>query len=732
MKKSFYGIFSGIVAGVMIGTLSVAASAEAAADNKSVQARYIEKRVVVSGHIDQSEALENNMLTILLSDENNNIAYINEAAVDDYGDYKHSFEFMGENGIDSYDLKVKAGETDVTDSAKSIGYFTDMIEAEAVKSGKNETGSAEPAEAESVEIGVKLINDYYMTRDYTMYAAAYSADNTLIDVNVFPNSLKPSDSGMRKFLRLNKNGRDISEVRLYVWDKDNGIKPLGKVFAFGGDNVDKIKNAAEKTVYKRIEAETFSEENSKNVKADDRSFGVQNKECKKMDTNMCFKDVDLANVKSVIALADTNRDNEYLEFRIDSPTGELIGKLPLVNGGGSAHDSDLSYTLTYAGIKETSGKHDLYIVRPGESIANFILEHFVLSSEKLSESGENNEPFYSEGKDIKLSADKKTAEYSFYGTGIDYITNLSDKAGEVEIFIDGKEDKTINLNKGQELKDRTVYTKTGLSKWNHTIKIVSDKAITANDIKFKVYQRPIIVACMGDSITDGVGTANHIFSWPAQLQKRLGTGYYVVDCGHNGSTTEGIFVFSQGKTALKLNADIFINALYTNDSENVYGTKDEVNNGGKKFKDTYQSVMDKLKGSSPDARMYVAIPPCGNTNDDFKPWWETKKKWTEELALKNNWPVIDFDYVLKDHRDDALNERGFYFIDNCHPSEKGYSFMAAAAKMSLPCPELLDSTALDNEIKRLDALDSSDKYNHSQLESELNSLDESGNLPANN
>lgn len=721
MKKSFYGIFSGIVAGVMIGTLSVAASAEAAADNKSVQARYIEKRVVVSGHIDQSEALENNALTILLSDENNNIAYINEAAVDDYGEYKHSFEFMGEKNIDSYTLKVKAGETDVTETAKSIGCFTDMIEAEAVKSNENENGS--------VEIGVKLINDYYMNRDYTMYAAAYSTDNTLIDVNVFPNSLNSSDGMMRKFLKLNNNGgKNISEVRLYVWDKENGIKPLGKVFVFGRDNADKIKNAAEKAVYKRIEAETFSAKNSKNVNADDRSFGAQNKECKKMDTYMCFKDVDLTNVKSVIALADTNRDNEYLEFRIGSPTGDLIGKLPLANGGESAHDSNLSYTLTYAGIKETSGKHDLYIVRPEGSTANFILEHFVLSSERLSEDSEDSKPFYSQESDIKFS-NNKTAEYSFYGTGIDYITNLSNDAGQVEIFIDGKEDKTINLEKDQELKDRTVYTKTGLPKWNHTIKIVSNKAISASDIKFKVYQRPIIVACMGDSITDGVGTANHIFSWPAQLQKRLGTGYYVVDCGHNGSTTEAIFVYSQGKTALKLNADIFINALYTNDKKDVYG-----NDNGEKFKDTYQSVMDKLKASSPDARMYVAIPPCGNTKDDFMPWWETKKKWTEELAAKpeNNWPVIDFDYVLKDHRDEGVAQRGFYFIDVVHPSEKGYSFMAAAAKLSLPCPELLDKEALDKEIKRLDALDSSNQYNHDQLESELNSLDESGNLPANN
>lgn len=716
MKKSFYGIFSGIVAGVMIGTLSVAASAEAAADNKSVQARYIEKRVVVSGHIDQSEAIENNMLTILLSDENNNIAYINEAAVDDYGDYKHSFEFMGEKSIDSYILKVKAGETDVTDTAKSIGYFTDMIEAGAVKSDENENGS--------VEIGVKLINDYYMNQDYTMYAAAYSADNTLIDVNVFPNSLKSSDSGMRKFLRLNKNGRDISEVRLYVWDKDNGIKPLGKVFAFGGNNENKIKNAAEKTVYKRIEAETVSAAKSKNVEVNVNSFGTQNINYQRQDTYMCFENIDLTNVKSITALADTNRDNEYLELRTDSPTGELIGRLPLVNSGEYAHGDNVSYSLTYAGIKEVNGTHDLYIVRPKESTANFILEHFVLSSEKLLESGENDEPFYSEGKDIKLSADKKTAEYSFYGTGIDYITNLSADAGNVEIFIDGKVDKTINLSNSEILKNRTVYTKTGLPKWNHTIKIESDEPI--DNISFKVYQRPIIVACVGDSITDGVGNigGKHIFSWPAQLQKRLGTGYYVVDCGHNGSTTEGIFGFSQGKTAIKLNADIFINALYTNDKEVNYKNQPE------KFKNNYKNTMDRLKASSPYARIYVAIPPCGNTSN--VEWWKQKRTWTEALAAENNWPIIDFNYVLENHRDEGLDEngnirQGFYFIDGTHPSAKGYSFITAAVKLSLPCPELLDKTALDNEIKRLDEFDKTNINSHEQLKNELDSLDESGN-----
>ena len=118
--------------------------------------------------------------------------------------------------------------------------------------------------------------------------------------------------------------------------------------------------------------------------------------------------------------------------------------------------------------------------------------------------------------------------------------------------------------------------------------------------------------------------------------------------------------------------------------------------------------MDRLKFSSPYARIYVAIPPCGNTSN--VEWWKQKRTWTEALAAENNWPIIDFNYVLENHRNEGLDEngnirQGFYFIDGTHPSAKGYSFITAAVKLSLPCPELLDKTALDNEIERLDEFD---------------------------
>lgn len=717
MKKSIKRVLSGAVAGVMLSALSVAVPFGAAADIAGIKAGYIGKRVVVSGHIDQDSGFKDNKLAILLTDKADNaIAYINEALIDDYGNYRHSFEFFGDKDIGDYSLKVKAGEADAVDTVTSLGCFTDMIEAEVADRGEN-----------SVEICVKLTNDYCINQDYVMYAAAYTADGTLSDVKAFDGSAKMNDGKMQKFIKLSKNGKEVSEVKLFSWDGTDGITPLGKVFAFGGKNEEGIKDAVPKIVYNRIEAETFEKAKSANVELNPDSFGIQNTDYRRKATYMCFKDVDLTGVKSVTALADTNRDNEYLELRLDSPNGDLIGKLPLVNSGEYAHGMNVCCSLTYAGIKETAGTHDLYVLRPDGSTANFMMEHFVLSSGVLAENAEDEKPYYAKETDIMLSEDKKTAEYSFSGTGVDYITNLSPSAGEVKVFVDGKEETVLNLSNSETVSDRTVYTKTGLSKWNHTIRIESEDAI--ENIGFKVYKRPIIVACVGDSITDGVGNigGKYIFSWPAQLQKRLGSGYYVVDCGHNGSTTEGIFGFSQGKTALKLNADIFINALYTNDKEPNY--KDNPT----KFKNNYKNTMDRLSASSPGARIYVAVPPCGNTRN--VDWWQQKRTWTEEVAAENNWPIIDFDYVLNNHRNEGLDsdgniKQGFYFIDGTHPSAKGYSFITAAVKMSLPCPELLDKAALDSEIERLDKFDTTDKNSHTELKGELDSLDENGNIPS--
>ena len=48
---------------------------------------------------------------------------------------------------------------------------------------------------------------------------------------------------------------------------------------------------------------------------------------------------------------------------------------------------------------------------------------------------------------------------------------------------------------------------------------------------------PVVVACVGDSITEGIGaTRADQYSYPAQLQRLLGEGYAVHNYGASGMT----------------------------------------------------------------------------------------------------------------------------------------------------------------------------------------------------
>ena len=49
------------------------------------------------------------------------------------------------------------------------------------------------------------------------------------------------------------------------------------------------------------------------------------------------------------------------------------------------------------------------------------------------------------------------------------------------------------------------------------------------------YKPPVRVACLGDSITYGVG-ANTGWSWPEQLDRMLGDKWDVRNCGRSGAT----------------------------------------------------------------------------------------------------------------------------------------------------------------------------------------------------
>lgn len=86
-------------------------------------------------------------------------------------------------------------------------------------------------------------------------------------------------------------------------------------------------------------------------------------------------------------------------------------------------------------------------------------------------------------------------------------------------------------------------------------------------------KEPIVVACIGNSITYGSGIEERINnSYPAQLQQLLGDEYDVWNFGYSGRTLlkKGDYPYWDEvylKAAKKLNPDIVIIKLGTNDTK---------------------------------------------------------------------------------------------------------------------------------------------------------------------
>jgi len=66
------------------------------------------------------------------------------------------------------------------------------------------------------------------------------------------------------------------------------------------------------------------------------------------------------------------------------------------------------------------------------------------------------------------------AQYAFTGTGIEYITETYTDEGNVDVYIDGVLQATVNCNSSTRAAQVVVYSNTGLSAGSHTIKVVKN------------------------------------------------------------------------------------------------------------------------------------------------------------------------------------------------------------------------------------------------------------------
>ena len=209
--------------------------------------------------------------------------------------------------------------------------------------------------------------------------------------------------------------------------------------------------------------------------------------------------------------------------------------------------------------------------------------------------------------------------------------------------------------------------------------LVSSRVATAADanapIRVEDYQNKIRVACVGDSITAGVGANGH--SYPSQLGKMLGkkwdvrnfgiSGCTLLNSGDNPYQRQGAF-----KAALADKPDVVLIMLGTNDTKpQNWGHKDQ-------FAADYKDLIGQFAKLPSKPRIFICrpVPVPGSGN------WGINEAGVKEaipiidkVAKETASGVIDMYAALADHPE--------MLPDRVHPNAAGAAAMAKAAYKAL-------------------------------------------------
>ena len=189
--------------------------------------------------------------------------------------------------------------------------------------------------------------------------------------------------------------------------------------------------------------------------------------------------------------------------------------------------------------------------------------------------------------------------------------------------------------------------------------------------------KPQILACVGDSITQGVG-AKRGQSWPAQAQKTLGEKWQVHNFGLSGTTlmNSGNRPYQkskQFKAALSSNPDVVVIMLGTNDTKPA-----NWKNSAKDYEVNYLDLISDFQKLRSRPQVYLCLPPYiakegrwGINNEDTKAQVPMIKKIAKDIKCE----VIDV-YAALEGRDDLIP-------DTVHPNTAGAALIAKAVVASL-------------------------------------------------
>ena len=191
----------------------------------------------------------------------------------------------------------------------------------------------------------------------------------------------------------------------------------------------------------------------------------------------------------------------------------------------------------------------------------------------------------------------------------------------------------------------------------------------SSPVKVDKYKKPVKLACVGDSITQGVGAADGM-SWPGQISKMLGEKWEVQNFGVSGSTLlnsgdkpyqkEGAF-----KKAKEFNPDVVVIILGTNDTKpQNWKRKDD-------FEADYKDMIRQFSELPSKPRIYICYPPyiAGNGN-----WGINEPNTKAEFPVVDNVAKATKAGVIDVHA--ALNGKDALIPDKVHPNTAGATEIA--------------------------------------------------------
>ena len=222
-------------------------------------------------------------------------------------------------------------------------------------------------------------------------------------------------------------------------------------------------------------------------------------------------------------------------------------------------------------------------------------------------------------------------------------------------------------------------------------KTVSEKLIEADVITEKAYGyakriangETIVVACVGDSVTQGTGASPAAtYSYPAQLQKLLGQGFKVVNCGKASAYVMNVdseYNVKKGTPNLwypntaeytkymNSSAEIVIVMLGTNDARSMTAPAAEAD-----FVSSYKALIADLKTLPTVKEMYLStMIPAANADITYQGTVYTLPRLIESIANELDMPLIKTHENMHDYYQVMLA-----YNDSVHPTNTTYPRLA--------------------------------------------------------